>query len=156
MNANIKKTHILCKMKYDLKGHISTNKTFYVYLFSSNNSSVKPTLPLMLSQIVCALVIPIPTKVRWRFPICSLDVETQIKIKYDIKARFHVATFMFWRVYAILKKCSNLLIKIQPDLRSYGQLLSLFILINVTNLIRLIYCFPPQLFLSIVNVEGMQ
>ena len=32
-----------------------------------------------------------------------MDVETQIKIKYDIKARFHVATFMLWRVCAILK-----------------------------------------------------
>ena len=49
-------------MKYDLKGHIRSNKAFYIYLFSSNNSSVKPTLPLMLPQIVCALVSPIPTK----------------------------------------------------------------------------------------------
>ena len=32
-------------MKYDLKGHIRSNKAFYVNLFSSNNSSVKPTLP---------------------------------------------------------------------------------------------------------------
>ena len=49
-------------MKYDLKGHIRSNKAFYVNLFSSNNSSVKPTLPLMLPQIVCALLSPIPTK----------------------------------------------------------------------------------------------
>ena len=49
-------------MKYDIKGHIMSNKAFYVYLFSSNNSSVKPTLPLMLPQIVCALVSPILTK----------------------------------------------------------------------------------------------
>ena len=49
-------------MKYDLKGYIRSNKAFYVYLFSSNNSNVKPTLPLMLSQIVCALLRPIPTK----------------------------------------------------------------------------------------------
>ena len=62
MNADIKKTHILYKMKYDLKGHIRSNKAFYVYLFSSNNSSVKPTLPLMLPHIVCALLSPIPTK----------------------------------------------------------------------------------------------
>ena len=48
-------------MKYDLKGHIRSNKTFYVYLFSSNNFSVKPTLPLRLPQIVCALLSPIPT-----------------------------------------------------------------------------------------------
>ena len=41
MNANIMKTHIFYKMKYDLKGHIRSNKAFYVYLFSSNNSSVK-------------------------------------------------------------------------------------------------------------------
>ena len=43
MNANIK--------KYDLKGHIRSNKAFYVNLFSSNNSSVKPTLPLMAKII---------------------------------------------------------------------------------------------------------
>ena len=49
-------------MKYDLKGYIRSNKAFYVYLFSSNNSSVKPTLPLMLPHIVCALLSPIPTK----------------------------------------------------------------------------------------------
>ena len=61
MTANIRKTHILYKIKYDLKGHIRSKKAFYVYLFSSNNSSVKPTLPLMLPQIVCALLSPIPT-----------------------------------------------------------------------------------------------
>ena len=49
-------------MKYDLKGHIRQNKAFYVYLFSSNNSGVKPTLPLMLPQIVCALLSHIPLK----------------------------------------------------------------------------------------------
>ena len=54
MNANIKKAHILYQIKYDLKGHIRSNKAFFVYLFSSNNSSVKPTLP----QIVCALLSP--------------------------------------------------------------------------------------------------
>ena len=62
MNANIKKTHILYWIKYDLKVHIRSNKAFYVYLFSSNKSSVKPTLPLMLPQIVCALISLIPTK----------------------------------------------------------------------------------------------
>ena len=41
MNAKIKKTHISYKMKYDLKGHIRSNKAFYAYLFSSNNYSVK-------------------------------------------------------------------------------------------------------------------
>ena len=41
-------------MKYDLKVHIRSNKAFYVYL--------KPTLPLMLLQIVCALLSLIPTK----------------------------------------------------------------------------------------------
>ena len=46
------------KLNYDIKGHIRSNKAFYVYLYSSNNSSVKPTLP----QIVCALVSPIPIK----------------------------------------------------------------------------------------------
>ena len=48
MNANIMKTQVYHKMKYDLKGHIRSNKAFYVFLFSSNNSSVKSTLPLML------------------------------------------------------------------------------------------------------------
>ena len=45
-------------MKYDLKGHIRSNKAFYIYLFSLNNYSIKPTLP----QIVFALLSPIPTK----------------------------------------------------------------------------------------------
>ena len=45
-------------MKCELKGHIGSNKAFYVYLFSSNKSSIKPTLP----PIVCALLSPISTK----------------------------------------------------------------------------------------------
>ena len=36
MNANIKKMYIVYKMNYDLKGHIRSNKAFYVFLFSSN------------------------------------------------------------------------------------------------------------------------
>ena len=60
MNANIIKTQIFQKIKYDLKGHIRSNKAFYVNLFSSNNYSVKPTLSLMLPPIVCALLSPIP------------------------------------------------------------------------------------------------
>ena len=47
-------------MKYDLKGHIRGNKAFYIYLLSLNNYSVKPTLSLMLPQIVCAILSPIP------------------------------------------------------------------------------------------------
>ena len=62
INANIKMTHIFYQMKYDLKGLIRSNKAFYVYSFSSNNSIVKPTLPLMLPQIMSALLSPIPTK----------------------------------------------------------------------------------------------
>ena len=80
-----------------------SNKAFYVYLFSSNNSSIKPTLPLMLPQIVCALLSPINTKKGGAVHF-SMDVETQIKIKYDIKARFHEATFVLWRGSAIFKK----------------------------------------------------
>ena len=49
-------------MKYDLKGHIRSNKAFYVFLFSSNNSSAKPTLPPMLPKIMCARLSPIHTK----------------------------------------------------------------------------------------------
>ena len=49
-------------MEYDLKGDISSNKPFYVYLVSSNNSNVKPTLPLMLPQIACALLSSILNK----------------------------------------------------------------------------------------------
>ena len=64
-------------MKYDLKGYIRSNKAYYVYLFSSNNSSVKPTLPHI---------------------ICSLDVETQIKIMYDIKASFNEAFLYYGEV----------------------------------------------------------
>ena len=87
-------------MDYDLK---RSNKAFYVYLFSSNNSCVKPTLPLILPQIVCALLSPIPTKREGTVLICFLDVETQINIKNDIKARAHEATFMLWRSCAIVK-----------------------------------------------------
>ena len=60
MNANIMKTQIFLKMEYDLKGHIRSNKAFHVNLFSSNNSSVKSTLPLILPPIVCTLLCPIP------------------------------------------------------------------------------------------------
>jgi hypothetical protein len=56
----------------------------FFFLAHSNNSRGKQTLP----QIVCALLSPIPTKREGALLICSLDVETQIKIKYDIKARF--------------------------------------------------------------------
>jgi hypothetical protein len=64
-------------MIFDLKGHIRSNKALYVYLFSSNNSSGKPTLPIMLPQIACALLSPIPTKrERDDSLFCSLDVET--------------------------------------------------------------------------------
>ena len=90
-------------MKYDLRGHIRLNKAFYVYLFSSNNSSVKPTLPLMLPQIVCASQLDSNKKGGGRFPIYSLDVEMQIKIKYDLKAMSHKDTFMLWRGCAIKK-----------------------------------------------------
>ena len=76
-------------MKYDLKAQRS-NKAFYVYLFSSYDSGVKPTLPLILPQIVCALLIPISTKGRGAVPYLLFGCgSTQIKIKYDIKARFH-------------------------------------------------------------------
>ena len=34
---------------FDLKGHIRSNKAIYVYIFSSNNSSVKPLLSLYAS-----------------------------------------------------------------------------------------------------------
>ena len=57
MNYNIyNKDTFFHNMMFDLKGHIRLNKAFYVYLFSSYNSSVKLTLPLMLPQIACALV----------------------------------------------------------------------------------------------------
>ena len=36
-------------MMFDLKGHISLNKILFVYIFSSNNSSVKPLLSLYAS-----------------------------------------------------------------------------------------------------------
>ena len=86
-------------MKYDLKGHIRSNKAFYVYLLSSDNSSVEPTLPLMLPQIVCAFLSPIPTKMEGDGS--PFGHWTQIKIKYDIKARYHEATFILWRGCAI-------------------------------------------------------
>ena len=37
------------KKMFDLKGHIRSNKALYVYIFSSNNSSVKPLLSLYAS-----------------------------------------------------------------------------------------------------------
>ena len=68
-------------MIFDLKGHIRSNKALYVYLFSSNNSSVKPTLLLKPPQIACALLSPIPTKrERHGSLFCSLDVETMSKL----------------------------------------------------------------------------
>ena len=94
MNPNILKAQFFCKMKYDLKSHVSSNKTF------------KPTVPLCFPKIMCAFLSPIPTKKGGgRFTICSLDVQTQIfqKVKNDIKARFNEATFMLWRGCVIFK-----------------------------------------------------
>ena len=94
------KTQFLYKMKYVLKGHIRSNKGFYVYLYNSNKSTVKPTLPLCFPKIVCTLLSPIPTKREGDGSLfCTLDVETQSfhRVKYDIKARFYEATFMLWR-----------------------------------------------------------
>ena len=36
-------------MMFDLKGHIRLNKALYIYIFSSNNSSIKPLLSLYAS-----------------------------------------------------------------------------------------------------------
>ena len=49
MNDYIKKTLFFNDMMFDLKGHIRSNKALYVYIFSSNNSSVKPLLSLYAS-----------------------------------------------------------------------------------------------------------
>ena len=68
---------------FDLKGHLRLNKALYVYLFSSKNFSVKPTLPLMLP-----------------------------KLHVLFSARFQIG-------------CRNC----NLNLRSYGQLLSLFLLV---------------------------
>ena len=38
-------------MMFDLKGHIRSNKALYVYIFSSNNSSVKLLLSLYIGLI---------------------------------------------------------------------------------------------------------
>ena len=81
----------------------------------------------MLPEIVCLLVSPIPTKKGGVVPYLLFgDVETQIEIKCDIKARFHVVTFMLWRVCAFFKNVPNFWSNYNLDLRSYGQLLSLF------------------------------
>ena len=77
MNDNIIQTPFFHNIIFDLKGHIRSNKALYVYLFSSNNSRVKPTLPLMLPQIACALLSAISTKRESDSSLfCSLDVET--------------------------------------------------------------------------------
>ena len=83
MNDNIMKTLFFHNIIFDLKGHITSKKALYVYSFSLNNSSVKPTLPLML--LSCALLSPIPTKrVRDGSLFCSLDVETMSNFFYQI------------------------------------------------------------------------
>ena len=53
MNDYIIKTLFFHNMMFDLKGHIRSNKALYVYIFSSNNSSVKPLLskPLYLFSL---------------------------------------------------------------------------------------------------------
>ena len=95
-------------MKYDLKGNIRSNKAFHIYLFSSNNSSLKPTLPLMLPQIqLCARVSARFTlNGRKAVPYLLFECgesppETEIKIMYDINSMFNEATFMLWRGCAI-------------------------------------------------------
>ena len=49
MNDYIIKTLFFHYMMFDLKGHIRSNRALYVYIFSSNNSSVKPLLSLYAS-----------------------------------------------------------------------------------------------------------
>jgi hypothetical protein len=76
INDNIIKTHIFYNMMLDLKGNVRSNKALYIYLFSSNNSSVKPTLPLMIS-------LNFTKRERDGSLFCSLDVG--IRHKFFIK-----------------------------------------------------------------------
>ena len=47
---------------FDLKGHIRSNKALYVYIFSSNNSSIKPLLSLYASLSFLSTLQPRQTK----------------------------------------------------------------------------------------------
>ena len=70
MNDNKIKTLFFHNGIVDLKGHIMSNKALFVYLFSSNNSSVKPTLPLMLPpDCMYASQPDSHLKVEGRFPL---------------------------------------------------------------------------------------
>ena len=70
-------------MMFDLKGHIRSNKALYVYIFSSNSSSIKPLLSLYSSTFSHSLVLllsfpptPLPsTPLNWcnNHPIAAAD-----------------------------------------------------------------------------------
>ena len=49
LNDYIIKTLFFHYMMFDLKGHIRSNRALYVYIFSSNNSSIKQLLSLYAS-----------------------------------------------------------------------------------------------------------
>ena len=100
-------------MKYDLKGHIRSNKTFYAYLFSSNNSSVKSTLLLMLPQIVCALLSPILTKKEGGGSLFAhMMLRRKLRLSMILRLGF-MWPLLCYGDYAIKKKYSNLWIKLQ-------------------------------------------
>ena len=76
----------------------------FIYLVIQNNFPVKPTLPLCFPKIVCALFSPIPTKREGGGCLFALWMwRRKFFIVYDIKARFHEATFMLWQGCMIFK-----------------------------------------------------
>ena len=56
MNDYIIKTLFFHNMMFDLKGHIRSNKALYVYIFSSNNSTLKPLFSLYASLSLLSLL----------------------------------------------------------------------------------------------------
>ena len=81
--------------------------------------------PNAFPNYVCASLPGSHQKGGGLFPIRSLDVEMQINIRNDIKARAHEATFMLWRGCTILKNFPIFWLNYNLNLCSYGQLLSL-------------------------------
>ena len=57
MNDYIIKTLVIHNMMFDIRGRIRSNKALYVYIFSSNNSSVKPLISLFASLSFLSLVL---------------------------------------------------------------------------------------------------
>ena len=92
---------------FDLKGHLRLNKALYVYLFSSKNFSVKPTLPLMLPKLLVLFSA--------RFPIGCRNYNLNLRFYGQLLSLFLRLSF-FLRVKSFCKSVRIHKTKLQKDI----------------------------------------